>query len=36
MENNIVYTEEQLKQMGIHPSQTVAGQVNMMGLNIDL
>ena len=35
MENNIIITEEQLKQMGVHPSQT-AGQVNMMGLNIDL
>ncbi len=35
MENNMVYTEEQLKQMGVTPGQT-AGQVNMMGLNIDL
>lgn len=32
---NIIYTEEQLKQMGIMPGQT-AGQVNMMGLNIDI
>lgn len=35
MENNIIVTEDQLKQMGVQPGQT-AGQVNMMGLNIDL
>jgi hypothetical protein len=35
MENNRIYTEEELKQLGIEKGNT-AGSVNMMGLNIDI
>ena len=35
MENNVIYTEEQLKEMGISKGET-AGRINMMGLNLDI